>query len=33
MENKQIRALAEAPGCEIPFNEKSKWPLVVVYQQ
>lgn len=33
MNNKQIQKLAEAPGCEIPFNEKSQWQHIVVYQR
>jgi predicted nucleotidyltransferase len=33
MEDKQIQKLAQAKGCEIPFDEKSTWPYIVVYQR
>ncbi len=33
MEDKEIRALAEAKGCEIPFGENSSWPYIIVYQR
>ncbi|MAG47963.1 hypothetical protein CL617_05125 [archaeon] len=33
MENPEIENLAEMPGCEIPFSEKSKWKQIVVYSK
>lgn len=33
LENTEIQKLAEAKGCEIPFDEKSKWGRIVVYQR
>lgn len=33
MENDQFKELAEAQGCEIPFDDKSQWPLIVVYSK
>lgn len=32
MENVQIRESAEAKNCEIPFDEDSQWPHIIVYQ-
>lgn len=33
MNNPKIRKLAEMPGCEIPFSEKSKWKHIIVYSR
>jgi len=33
MNNPEIEKLAEMPGCEIPFSEKSKWKHIVVYSE
>ena len=33
MNNPEIEKLAEMPGCEIPFSEKSKWKHIVVYSK
>ena len=33
MENNEIERMAEEPGCEIPFSEKSRWRHFVVYSR
>jgi len=33
MNNPEIEKLAEVPGCEIPFSEKSKWKQIVIYHK
>jgi len=33
MENTEIERMAEKPGCEIPFSEKSRWKHIVIYSR